>query len=73
MPTLNKSLRYRAYLLRCWEERSQHPAFLPVWRFSLEDPHTGQRYGFANIEALVAFLSAELTSDKNKLRDEPKE
>jgi len=51
---------YRSYLLRFWEERSEQPA-MAVWRFSLEDPQTGQRYGFANLEALTAWLKTEMT------------
>jgi len=47
--------RYRAYLLRCWEERGQDP-LRPLWRFSLEEPHTGERHGFADLAQLVAFL-----------------
>ena len=56
-------LRYCAYLLRCWQEPGSGPGPL-VWRFSLEDPHTGERRGFATWERLLAFLQAEL-------RDEP--
>ena len=48
--------RYCAWLLRCWTRRGPESA----WRFSLEDPHTGERRGFAGLEALVAFLQAEL-------------
>ena len=44
---------YRAYLLRCWREATG-------WRFSLEDPHTGERQGFAGAEALLAHLEASL-------------
>jgi hypothetical protein len=45
---------YRAYLLRLWL------ADLEVtgagWRASLEDPHTGERLGFAGLEQLFAYL-----------------
>ena len=51
----------RAYMLRCWEVRSLEPECQAVWRFSLEDPHTGERFGFANLNALIAFLEADLT------------
>jgi hypothetical protein len=33
---------YRAYLLRLWRESKHDP-----WRATLEDPHTGERLGFA--------------------------
>jgi hypothetical protein len=56
--------RYCSYLLRCWQERSLRQSAAAVWRFSLEDPHTGQRRGFATFEALVAFLRQELLDEK---------
>ena len=56
--------RYCSYLLRCWQERSLRQSAASVWRFSLEDPHTGQRRGFATFEALVAFLRQELWDEK---------
>jgi hypothetical protein len=52
--------RRRVYMLRFWEVLSQDPAERSAWRFSLEDPHTGEKLGFADLEALVAFLSEEL-------------
>jgi hypothetical protein len=45
---------YRAFLLRCWRE-------ITGWRFSLEDPHTGERRGFTGPEALLAHLEATLS------------
>ena len=45
--------RYRGYMLRFWQERSQRGAQV-VWRFSLDDPHTGERRGFADLAALIA-------------------
>ena len=47
---------YQAYLMRFWEEQQgdeQHPG---VWRFTLEDPHSGQRLGFGSLDAFVGFL-----------------
>ncbi len=52
--------RYCAWLLRCWEVRGPGPGPPLTWRCSLEDPHTGERRGFAGLEALSAFLRAEL-------------
>ena len=57
MTTLSNPPRYRSYLLTFWEEREREPQ---VWRFSLQDPHTGQRRGFASLEALVAALEWEM-------------
>lgn len=62
---LDKPPRYQTYLLRCWQERSQQDeGLVVVWRFSLEDPRTGQRRGFASLEALLASLKTELSNDK---------
>lgn len=62
-------LRYRSYLLRCWEERDENPD-LTLWRFSLEDPRTGQRRGFAHLTDLVIALHSELFEDR--LKDKPR-
>jgi hypothetical protein len=51
---------YRAFMLRCWEVRSPQPGGPVTWRFSLEDPHTGEKHGFADLEVLTDFLQAEL-------------
>ena len=51
MPT--GSRRYLAYMLRLWQVGDERE---PVWRASLESPHTGERHGFASLEALFAFL-----------------
>ena len=47
-----------AWQLSCWEERGSGAPM--AWRSSLEDPRTGERRGFASLEALSAFLRAEL-------------
>jgi hypothetical protein len=60
MPIPDKPPRYRSYVLVLWEERSQDPTVPVVWRFSLQDPRTGQRRGFASLEALVAALEREM-------------
>ena len=44
---------YLAYLLRLWQVNDDGK---PVWRASLESPHTVERHGFANLERLFAFL-----------------
>lgn len=56
----DKPPHYRSYLLTVWEERSSNPNASPTWRFSLEDARTGQRRGYAGLEALVAALEQEL-------------
>lgn len=50
---------YQAYLLRLWQVEHDGQ---PVWRASLEDPHTGQRYGFASLELLFMFLCEQVGS-----------
>lgn len=58
MPAFSKPPGYRSYLLRFWEERSEQTE-AAVWRFSLEDPLTAQRQGFADLDALTAWLRTE--------------
>jgi hypothetical protein len=54
--------RYHAYLLRCWREAQDAPGGLSLWRFSLEEVlHARRRWGFSSLEALCAFLQAELS------------
>jgi len=48
--------RYISYLLRLWQTKSGGKL---VWRASLEDPHTGERRGFASLEALFVFLQRQ--------------
>ncbi|HEY4722065.1 MAG TPA: hypothetical protein VII92_09480 [Anaerolineae bacterium] len=56
--------RYQAYLLRLWEEYP-HSDWAAEWRFSLEDPHTGERRGFADLDRLIAFLRKNTQQDLN--------
>jgi hypothetical protein len=44
---------YLAYTLRLWQTGDEGDS---TWQAFLESPHTGERRGFANLEALVAFL-----------------
>ncbi|MEJ2746864.1 MAG: hypothetical protein P8183_02945 [Anaerolineae bacterium] len=53
---------YRSYILVCWREQNEEA----TWRFRLEDPHSGQRHGFANLSELIAFLQAKLSEPNNK-------
>ena len=61
-----KPPRYRSFLFIFWEERSSDPTVPPVWRFSLKDPHTGWRRGFANLEEMLAFVQAELAGSEDE-------
>ncbi len=55
MPT--EQPRYLAYMLRLWEVSDNGEM---IWRASLENPHTGERRGFADLDALFAFLAVEV-------------
>jgi hypothetical protein len=51
-----KERGYASYLLRLWAIEDQGRL---VWRASLESPHSGERWGFASLDALFAFLRQE--------------
>ena len=53
-------LAYQSYLLRLW--RAPGGDTQP-WRASLENPLTGERRGFADLEALVAYLHDEIEGE----------
>jgi hypothetical protein len=59
---LGKPPRYQAYLLRCCEAPSAHPEQPAAWRFTLEDSRTGERLGFASLDALCAYLDGQTRS-----------
>ena len=50
----DESTNYRAYLLRLWRDGENQP-----WRALLEDPYTGERHGFANLEKAFAYLQEQ--------------
>ncbi len=64
--------RYLAYMLRLWQVGGGKE---PIWRASLESPHTGERQGFASLEVLFAFLEEQTrsTEDPSATSDERKE
>jgi hypothetical protein len=55
-----RSNTYVAYMLRLWQAGSREG--MPVWRASLENPHTGERLVFGDVAGLFAFLSELLAS-----------
>ncbi len=57
--------RYLAFMLRLWQVRDNDEF---AWRASLEDPHTGERRGFASLEMLVAFLREQTRADDDETR-----
>lgn len=53
---------YTAYLLRLWQDGAQKP-----WRASAQCVRTGEKYLFASLEELFAFLSAQTESDQEEM------
>jgi hypothetical protein len=53
MPYPIDPARYRAFLLRLWQTGEDDTV---EWRALLEDPRTGERHGFADLDSLFAFL-----------------
>ena len=51
---------YLAYMLRLWQPGSRGGR--PVWRASLENPHTGELLTFGDVKALFAFLAERTNS-----------
>jgi hypothetical protein len=51
---------YHSYLLRFWEERGETDA-AQIWRFMLQDPQTEERFGFADLDALVNWIQSKIT------------
>lgn len=56
MKTGDSSPHYFSYLLRLWLTCDDNAR---VWRASLESPGTGERQGFASLQALFEFLEAQ--------------
>jgi hypothetical protein len=60
----------RAYLVRCWQEHNSVPGHGPHWHFSVEEVlYERKRRGFMDLEALVAFLRSELSTEPSQLAD----
>jgi hypothetical protein len=57
MTEINGKPLYKSYLLRLW---SGTDVSNKTWRASLENPHTGERLGFENLERLFAFLMDDI-------------
>jgi hypothetical protein len=61
MNVLKDPSAYCTYLFTIWEERS---AAETIWRFRLEDPHTGRKYLFVSLADLMQFLEQHYCSPK---------
>jgi hypothetical protein len=54
--------QYQSFLLRMWQvKENDHTTRL----FSLENSHIAERYGFADIDALCAFLQTLLDTEES--------
>ncbi len=53
----NQRRGYLAYLLRLWQTGDSQS---PAWRVSLEDPRSGQRLGFVDLESAFVFLKEQI-------------
>lgn len=51
----------RLYILRLWRAEAPDSS----WRASLENPRTGERIGFENLEYLFAYLMEQTEHDAN--------
>ena len=53
--------KYRAFLLRCWQEPEAGQAGGAAWRFTLVEAGDEEgKQGFASLEGLVEYLRKEL-------------
>ncbi|MCP4363145.1 MAG: hypothetical protein GY796_34520 [Chloroflexi bacterium] len=62
---------YVSYLLRLWQAQDNGDW---VWRASLESSQTGQRWVFANLDDVLAFVRSqtfELSADRGNERTLP--
>lgn len=75
---MKQSAPYRTFVIRCWQEQSGQPGSC-VYRFSLEVPATGERFGFTRAKDLIQALELALAQSHaaaiadGKLGDEPTE
>jgi hypothetical protein len=69
---VNMDRKYLSYLLRVWrvEEDGEF-----AWRASLEVTHSGERYGFATLDGLFAYLKeqTQINGEKDVIRGGPAE
>ncbi|GIV80641.1 MAG: hypothetical protein KatS3mg050_5035 [Litorilinea sp.] len=61
-------LRRYSFILSLWTESSPYAHGPPVWRFSLTDGLTSQRWGFTDLTDLMRFLRQHM---KEGMPDNP--
>jgi hypothetical protein len=62
MPLNDQPPRYQTFILRLWEERLKGDSSSAVWRYSVEDAQTRERWAFVGAEELCAFLEGQIVS-----------
>ena len=60
---MDRKKKYRSYLLRLWMADDNGDQ---LWRLSLEDPFSGERRGFANLEDLCTYLEEKMKDDPDR-------
>ena len=56
--------RYRIFLLTVWRDHSEAKSGVHGLRFRLEDPRTGERQGFGDLELLSAYLQMRMSGQE---------
>jgi hypothetical protein len=56
--------QYKSFVLVCWVDSDEESLPQNQWRYRLEDPHSGARWGFLNLIELAAFLQSRLDGSK---------
>jgi hypothetical protein len=64
--TTGETWHYLAFMVRLWRAGTSDG---PVWRASLENPHTGERQTFADVEALIAYLRGQTNDPASPQQD----
>lgn len=65
--------KYRAFLLRCWQDEAAKPGGEAVWRFKLVHFDGRQtKKVFTQLEEVVTYLGAELEIGKDATDEEGK-
>jgi hypothetical protein len=64
----NEKVQYSSFLLRLWRAGDNGK---PVWRASLENPHTGEHLGFASLKELFIYLETQTGEIMSTSEDSP--
>ncbi len=60
--------QHHIFLLHIWTEERETRHAPRLLRAALEDPHTGKRWGFPDIQGLVNFLEDRFLADEGERR-----